>query len=301
MLNNIDYSALIDKLQGIGKYKPNSIKTFINSIKKINETVFGKSFINLEDYEDFEKVLSFIFKQKMNNRKIYAYAINLMMKTLNASPRLIKIYLKIFNTISRDVDNKKIYQEPTEREKELYRSWNDILKLRMDLGKKFNADKVFKNLYNYYILSLFTFIPPLRPQELCSCLILPQIVPNANFNYYSIKENELHINNFKTEKSFGERIIKVPPKLTLLIKKIGSKYLVPTINKIKQQTPTSLCMYFKRVLGFNPSILRKIYISHIIDKEIDPEEKKRIAYIMGHSPATQVLIYSKFSNSIHKK
>lgn len=57
-----------------------------------------------------------------------------------------------------------------------------------------------------------------------------------------------------------------------------------------------------RIIGKKTSVqmLRKIYISERLDKGMNAKERKILSYIMGHSPSSQLLIYSKFSKDLHK-
>lgn len=297
-----DIEEIKEAINNLGIYKPSSQAIILSSIKKINKEVFDKTnIIDLNDFDDYDKVIDFITKQKSNNQKTYSNAIHVMMNAINANEKFKIMYTKIFYNFSRKTDDAKIYQKPNKKEKRLFRPWDEIIELRSQLREKYKKIKTKKAFYNYYILSLFTYLPPIRPQELCSCKIRKKIKDDADFNYYCTSKNLLCINNYKTVKSIGKRIISVPEKLHKLIINNGSNYLIPTPNGMKQQNPSALSVYFKRLTGFNPVLLRKIFISYIMDKGISPDEKKRIANIMGHSVSTQVLIYTKFSNSIHGK
>jgi hypothetical protein len=223
------------------------------------------------------------------------------MNTVKAGERLCAIYARIFKNISKTVDNDRIYQKPSKRENDQFLSWKKILKIREKFRETWEAKKTFSSFYDYYIIALFTMIPPLRSQEFCSCLVCETANEEANEeNIYCLDDKTLRISQHKTEKSLGSKIIKIPLELHKLIVKCGSKFLIPTKDKKRHQTIAGLSLYVKKLLGLSPSILRKIYISMLIDSEADAETRKKVAFIMGHSPSMQMLVYTKFAKSIHR-
>jgi hypothetical protein len=306
MMNITEISKTIADM---GKYKPNSINIFINVITKINGDLFGGvggDKIKFNDFMDYERVYDYLLRQKLNNQKTFAHTLKVIMDTVSNDPKLKMIYTRIYNTVAKKVDSDRIYQKPSKQEKKSYMPWGDIIKKRDAFKNEYIKSKDPKDFYDYYILALFTYIPPLRPQELCDCVILDSGPgKKEKGNFYSMNNRELHIKQYKTEKSLGERTIKIPMILHNAIKHLFAKYncafLLPVQNFTKKNTNAGVCMYFKRFLGPSPSLLRKIFISYIMDNNVSAENKKKIARIMGHSPAVQVLIYSKFSKNIHGK
>ncbi|AYV84581.1 MAG: hypothetical protein Hyperionvirus29_34 [Hyperionvirus sp.] len=184
----------------------------------------------------------------------------------------------------------------------------DIIKKR-ELYKNNITDRFGMNDIRYCVLCIYTMIPPLRTQDIINTYIFDDVSVEkediTHKNYVDIKTKKLYRNHFKTKKSHDNTVIDLPNELMEVFvnfkKKSGTPFLLCTVVG-KQYTGTNFSNLLNTTLDkkISSSKLRKIFIAEeVIDKGMDPKKKKEVASIMGHSPATQILKYSKHSKGLH--
>jgi integrase len=127
----------------------------------------------------------------------------------------------------------------------------------------------------------------------------------ANKNRLILNKKKWIIPRFKTKKSIDKREFDVPDELIEQIKRVKKiyptyGYVFPKITNItKKGSSQSISNFLGRLLGGGIQTLRKIYVSDLIDRGTNANERKKISHIMGHSVKTQILNYSKFSDVLH--
>ena len=179
---------------------------------------------------------------------------------------------------------------------------------KLRLAQKTPQQSDLRNLYQtYLILELYKEFP-LR-NELAS---LKRI---NNIEYKKLKDDEkkdnylvqwktkmeLHLNNYKTDGTYGRKILKVPNKIMKLI-----NYWITTYNNreylfiqrgdqpLSNNNLTKLLTRASNYLigkNISTTMIRKIYASDKYAKK--NEEQKEDADMMGHSTETQNKIYVK--------
>jgi len=85
-------------------------------------------------------------------------------KSLDALDLDTKVYLEKFQPLLIDLKYDKEFQEPSEKEEENKLSKADLIKLRDEWKEKL-IDKFTKFDLYYVLLSLCTYLPPLRSQD----------------------------------------------------------------------------------------------------------------------------------------
>jgi hypothetical protein len=297
----MEWNTFEAKLKAGKHYKPATLKVFLYAVKKISRELFGHADrLKIGDFRQINKIKEFILKQNLNVQKIMASAVNSMFRHLKVYPQLGKKYKTLFNEIAKKVDNERKYAEPTEREAKMFKPWDEVIAKREELRKAYEDAKYSRRaLYNYYIASLFTMIPPNRPSEYVSAVVKPRTLKTFKANYYSMAEHKLYLTDYKTFALYGKKVVEFPDELHALVVAMKCKHLLPKVEKDEQNTNVNVCQCMRRLLGLTPGMLRKIYISHVIDQNTAPDERKRIAQAMSHSLDTQEMIYSKFSKARH--
>ena len=288
----ITVTELKKKLEATGKYKDSSVKVFIVGYNRIQKEVINST--NIEEiYKSIEKV-----KEHLENKYCNTSTQRTLLKSFGVCLNIINYDNKIeneFNKYVKDRTNKidelKQLTPATEKEMTKYKSWEEIKKIANEMKQKYETLNNDINLFNYYISKIVIEIPPLRVSEYCNI----EFEDNKTNNYYANKE--IHLRTHKTQISRGERIIKVSDELDKLIQfvkeKFNNKCLMPSVkNPTKPATEANLSFYFNNIFGFSSMILRKVYISEVVDK-MEPEKRKETAQIMGHTLATQMLTYTK--------
>ena len=234
----------------------------------------------------------------MNTRKTYAHALKVF-ALLYLSEQYQKVYANFFKKIAKAVSDERQYAEPSESERKMFMPWDSIIKKSEELEQKYLSNKSRRTLYEYYIVALFTKIPTLRPSDLLSSEVKENKLTAPTINYYCRKTRTLYLIESKTSKIYGPREVQFPKKLDELVGLMRCRYLLPRFKSDSPNTDSNLCVFMKKIIGLNPSMIRKVYVSNILDSNKSPEERKKIAKICGHSITTQEMLYSKFSKTRH--
>jgi hypothetical protein len=188
----------------------------------------------------------------------------------------------------------------------------DVEKLREDTRKLIEKSPSLALYHRFLVLSIYSYLPPLRQGELLSCQIkefnkgddLKTKITEDLKNFICLTNKKLVITDCKTKKNFSIRIIDVPDQLATIVKdfsdRFQSKFLIPLASNVSRPMSSSgFSHYLNSIFGKKVSVdmLRKVYISEKCPKMTD-EERNKLSYIMGHSVVTQELVYKKFETSI---
>lgn len=113
------------------------------------------------------------------------------------------------------------------------------------------------------------------------------------FTLYDGKRNKDKIREIKINNETMDKII--------LLKEYTenpNKYLIPTLeNKNQKYTNSNFTKLVNRLFNINPSDIRQIHSSFLIDNNITYIERQKIASQMGHTITTQNLHYNKASKN----
>lgn len=304
-------------------YKPVSIVTLTNSLRKVLLDVYNIDKYTLKPFVDkksFEKYISSV--EKGSIRKNYVMGVLAFLRVdPNVSPDTVDFYDKLATNVIREVDVDRMYKGPSEKDKAAYISWESVLSV-CDRYKKevlSNLDQSFrgyddKYLYmKYMLLKLYTCIPPLRGEEYRNAIILSVMEPSnygiiaeaCRCNLFDIRNSKFVVSYYKTSKTYDMRIIDIPLEVLSVVKKWykitdGNRYLLPNLQtpseRMSQSAMSNMLMRIFEPNDVSTSMLRKIYISwRLRDIYDNSEERKRLAYIMGHSLEMQEFVYSRFS------
>lgn len=305
------------------KYRQSTIKTMNNNIKRIFIHALKTETYKTESLYEIDKIKPYLEDQSLGMRKtLIANILGLLkLQTKPKTPKaVIKKWEKYFDNVCKEYADKSKYKESSEKEKANHIPMSDIKDILATYEKK--AKQIEKQdtftvtdmiIYEkYIILYLYTTIPPLRSEDYYKMLL----TISRKDNYINLKTKMMYIKVYKTSKTYGTRKIKLTPELNNVLKKwveiqkkfnpeIETIYLMPTISSklTKPQSQQGFTDLLNRIFApkkISSSMLRKIYISEIIDKQLSPDERKEITKIMGHSLEMQEFIYSRFSDNIHK-
>ena len=223
--------------------------------------------------------------------------------TYPKSTKLIETYEKEFQKIADRSEKARTFAKPNEKEQQNKLSIDDLIEIRNQYEEVLE-DKYTTNDYKYVLLCLYTMMPPLRTNEWIDTQIFEKEPPKTyTSNFINLQTGKMHIRESKTKRFFGERIFDLPKDLLDVLKnnliKSGSNLVLPKIYNLHDKTTESnVAHVFNTIVGkkLSTQMLRKIYVSEMIDNGVNKKERLRVAYIMGHSPKTAFHMYSKFSN-----
>ena len=313
------YTALLEK------YRPSSIKTLTLNLKRILRDGFDINHYDIKPLTDFKKTTKYL--DSVDNapmRKSLVSAILAFIRVNDKIPKpLIKEYEDYFKKLANKVNTSRLYKEPKEQELDNWMSWKDILKKQEkfklyaecveEIPKK---DITIEDQYiylRYLLLSLYTQIPPLRGEEYLNAVVVSISNPKlyetirdmTGRNLFDLNHRKFIVYGYKTSGLYGTRTIDVPDSIIDIVKKWTSitkaQLLLPKLQKLPEKevsmTKESLAQTFFNIFqpqNISTSMLRKIYISHVLRKLKDPEKRKELALTMGHSLQTQEFIYNRF-------
>lgn len=298
---------VLEKMTESGKFKNSTITSLKYIFLRISRNVYNKEDMTEEELYDTKKILSFISKKYSSEKKKLANSYRNFLIYTDANDNLIQEITEYCNNVNRTVDFERAYAEPSEKEKNNFLSFDQVVKIRDGLREQLLHDKYIPHYdIRYILLSLYTNLPPLRQIEYCDA-VFKDGDEEPECNYIDLDKKIFIVKHHKMDKKMGVRKVELPDNLVEDLinfkNKSGSKNLLPQFNNVNlklssQGVTDTFRSIFKRPIG--PMMLRKIYISkNVIDKNLPSSERKKIAQIMGHTPATQQLIYSKFSEILH--
>lgn len=284
--------------RGNQKISASSANLYIKGLRTLNGK---KDFNDLKFLKDIGAVLDIMNTYSLNYKKSL---INSVLSALKVKPQgeLLDEYVKLFQQVSDEID-KTPKNKLNEKQKEAYMEWDDVLKIKSNLMSKINKRESKLNkmsdVIDYFILSLYTDIPPRRNKDYTDMVIVKEWNDNMDkdLNYLDMKNKRLVFNNYKTAKTYGQQVIDFKDNdefnkaLKLYLRQRGIK----TLKKGEQRpflittrgTPLTSGIMLNRTLNriFGRSIgatmLRHIYLTNKYGKTLN--EMKNDAMEMGHS------------------
>ena len=358
--NNIKNSSI----ENNKPLRDSSIRTYLYNIKKISIELFNTQEPNIRYFKDHETVIEYLESlDHTTTKKNICTAIIMVLRSnpvfmkspIEKRNELLKFYTDYQTLISNKYNDFYLDNERTEKEKENWVSVEDIHQKISDLRAMFvsssknkkteelsiTKQSTFKGTHRQYIdkfqqyliLNLYgPMLPPLRndyafirvtDSDTLDCL-------DKNFNYINVKLSKMVLNEYKTSKHYGCKVIDIPEELLEIIKTFESikatniplvkvvtlsqstnqvvkkgenipphNYLLVNPTDFTPMTNNGLTKYINKI--FKPkkvstTILRKIYLSNKYPVIHSTREIEKDSYIMGHDPMTARKVYSKFLN-----
>ena len=283
--------------------KVNSLNAYISNIRKVFREVFDND-IDIKHFGQFVKVKKYLETLTPATRKNVMNSIIVLLKAYEYNKTTLNKYQKYFESLIDDYENNYNKQEKSKKEeknwitsqqiKEKINELEDNIS-KMDLNKLTNKQQDL--IQQHLILNLYTQIPPMR-NDYAKMKVSDKDLKNEN--YINLNTKQIVLNKYKTDKTYGEKKIDIPPKIFTLInrwyKLNNSDYLLINIRDKNAMTNNGLTKYLNKI--FKPkkvstTILRKLYLSEKYPVTHNISDMKKDAYVMGHSIKTQQGIYRK--------
>jgi len=308
----MDYTDLLKRFTNKG-VKEQSAQSYISKFKRITKDLYDDQ-INLLEAVKVKKSHNLIAEQilKYVNKEEIPISekdniLRFFLKCLDALEIDTSIFLEKFQSKLTELKYDKEFQEPTEKEEENKIPKEELIKLR-DEYKELLINKFTKNDLYYVLLSLYTYIQPLRSQDYYdSELYFDSAIrdPESKTNYLCLTQKKLVLYNYKTSSIYGPRIITIPMPLIEILYRFKEKTMSPWVicspkkNKLKANNFNRLFHEACKGKAFSCNMARKCHVSDAVDDNIPIEQRKNDAKIMGHSMSTAQARYSKFSKLFH--
>ena len=178
--------------------------------------------------------------------------------------------------------------EPTEKQRDMVVPFEDLIKA---------LEKLKKGSPEQLLLAFYTKVPPIRGEYFEMKLIFKDDKIPEEGNYIVMKDGKLIVHDFKANRT-------CPPIETTISEEVMGwvrdslvnnprKYLFVTPTENKPYGRTQFSQWAGRTLSkifnkqMNLTVLRHIYITHMIAIKTPVSELKQLAKNMGHSRTTQ--------------
>lgn len=290
-----------------------SDNTATNYIKNLFVLNNKKPFSNLAFLKKYDNIDNILKPYANSTKKTFLGSILGVLKLFKDKAT----YKKVYNHYTEKLDGKVKEMETIDKNKKNDKqeknwiSWEDVLNIKNDLEEKLNdlkkniTAKQYENILKYFVLSLYTDIPPRRNKDYQDMVIVKKCNDSLSKdkNYFCLDDKKLIFNVYKTSKSNGtqeEDISENEPLLkafNLYFKyhplnkgRFGKNKQIPLLvkqsgeplNNINSMTRLLNKIFGKKV---GASMLRHIYLSNKYGDVL--EDMKEDAEDMGHSLSTQ--------------
>ena len=194
-----------------------SITTYSSILKNLYKKVFGDGDIDMEKFNQTDKVLEYLKNVPPNKRKTILSSLVIITDK--------KAYRDLMLEDVRDY-NKEIHkQEKTEEQKESWVNTNQVKDILNEL--KTNTDLLYKKknlnlgdlqeIQSYIIMCLLggVYIPPRRSKDYVDFKI--KNIDKSKDNY--LDKNKMVFNSYKTAKTYGQQVVDIPVQLKNILAK----------------------------------------------------------------------------------
>jgi hypothetical protein len=284
-----------------------SRKLYTYNLLKLNE---GKPIKDLK-FLGNESVLEKIGGLKPNTRRTYLIAIVSSLKG-RTEAKYKKLYTKYYEMM--DALNKEL-KDNSSKSESVKENWIEQADVEGKLDelksvlpeikdKKKITDEEFNRLTKLVVLGLYTLQQPRRNKDYTDCLIVKKVPDDKEYNYLDITKWEWVFNNYKTEKTYKQKVLPCPEPLKELLlvylkfhpqsKEIKKKTieekipLLPTIQTSPEMTKMLNKIFGKKI---GVSMLRAINLTGKYGDAL--KNLKKDTADMGTSVETSINNYIK--------
>ena len=284
----MDIEAIIQKARP--NLKPQSIKTYINNIRKIAAV---KDIDNLDFLDDTTAVFSRMDEYKLTMKRNILSAILVVLGAMDNKEALRKKYAAKLLELTMVMREQLSKNEKTETQEKNWVKMDELRKITKALIRNSPASQ------NTMIASLYSLQPPQRLDYYDMEIVGPKHERTNNKNYLVINNRSKKtfiFNDFKTSNSYNTVAIPVNKELNTVINKFlklnpERKYLLqnkeglPISRNNLGKTITKIFAATGKQVSIN--IIRHVYISENVDMEA-VKKSKEMAKSMLHDTSTQI-------------
>jgi len=264
-------------------YKPNIKESSAKSYRDVIKTMIDY-FNNEQFYMNYNETMKYINSFKLTTAKNKLSALIVLLKALDVNNILIGKYSDELKKMSDAYNDFNKLQTKTETQSDNWIEYDELLTVADDLLKKFNKivkqDKISNDEYKIlvYTVMLHThlYIPLRNDLSTVKRITEDDYIKNGintDANYI-INNNKIIMNDYKTNRIYGQLIYKLSTKLSNIYTKYfkfnKSPYLITSIKDRKSPiTRNTYTKYFNSLFSLyyplkkiSSSMLRHIIASH---------------------------------------
>ena len=200
-------------------------------------------------------------------------------------------WLEAFQTVDKAIEERYNQNEPTQKQREGYVSFDAIVKKR---------DALAKGSIERLLLGMYTHIRPMRADYNQVRLYKSAVPAKHEPNYITLKRNgcHMHLEEYKTAKTYGPYELDLPAELCselhASLDKWPRQYLFAMKNDLPFAKSNSYIRWANKTLQtlFAPqtttlTIIRHAYINSLDMNKLTIAERMEEARLMGHSKNVQ--------------
>jgi len=214
-----------------------SKKLYTYNLSKLNG---GKVIKDLK-FLGNDGILEKLSELKPNTRRTYLISIVSALKD-RPEAKHKKLYAKYYEQLVALNKELKDNSSKTEKVKENWIEQEQVVEKQKEYAsiiaeiadKKKISEEEFNKLLNLVVISLYTLQQPRRNKDYTDMMIVKKTPDDKEYNYLDATKWEWVFNNYKTEKTYKQKIIEIPGEL----KSILQVYLKfhPQSKEIKKKT-----------------------------------------------------------------
>lgn len=286
---------LHDMLHSQRKRAPTTVKSIVNTLKKLRE--------NRIDLANTESLLAFTADKSVATRRQYAMNAMTYLTMCEPSHPSVKELKAEMDSCNAQLQARYEQDSFTDNQQRNFVEWDELIQRKRELDGEVDSFesvktvKQVKKVYEHLLLSMYTDIPPQRA-EFCDVRIVTNDSRVGNvYVKGAMGDDKLVLRNYKTAKTYGKKEIAIPPTLSAAVRR--SLRLVPRdflFANMKRSGPTSRSVLKERMAKIFPNrrigcnLVRKITKTEF-SKRGEPGALK-LAKHMGHSIATAERFYN---------
>lgn len=264
-------------------YKPNIKESSVKSYRDTIKTMIDH-FNNEKFYTDYNGTMKYINSFKLTTGKNKLSSLVVLLKALNVNNILIEKYSDELKRMSDEYNNFNKLQTKTKTQTDNWIEYDDLLNVADDLLKQFNKivkqDKITNDEYKILVYTVMIhthlYIPLRNDLSTVKRISEDDYIKNGinTDDNYIINHNKIIMNDYKTNKIYGQLIYKLPVKLSNLYNKYfkfnKSPYLITSVKDRKSPiTRNTYTKYFNSLFSLyyplkkiSSSMIRHIIASH---------------------------------------
>lgn len=242
-----------------------TLSTYYSLISSLHNKLYGTKIINLDNFKNAQNIIDYLQTSQINTRRTILSALYVLTDNILYRDEMMKDIMEIKSQTDKQIKNDK--QKENSISQETLKNVYESLKKKATILYKTNNDDYIIDIQDFIIVSLYYLIPPRRLLDYTEFKI--KNIDKETDNY--MDKNTFVFNRYKTQKTYGKQIVKIPENLKKIIKqwiKINpTEYLLfdKKHNKLIGQT---IKYRFNKIFGEGISVnaLRHSYLS---DKYLD--------------------------------
>lgn len=281
-----------------------SLNTYNSTLVNLHKKVFNDTPLNIEDFNKTQEILQYLSDKTPNKRK------SILASLVVISDK--KEYRDLMLEDIKEYNKETAKQKKTTAQEESWVSQEDVDKKHKELEGKWKllykkylnkvphlTQKEIQEMQDYVMLSLLggIYIPPRRLKDYVDFRLIPLATDDPN--KINIKNrNKLIFNSYKTAKTYGQQIVKIPPKLNEIMNKwtdINPTHYLFIDTKGRPLTNVKMNQRLNKIFNKKVSVnqLRHTYLSHKYADRLKANEELADDFEKMGSSMLQEKVYIK--------